>query len=67
MKENRKEHRQDFCYNKKEFSEEFCNVKKRMIQLSLLALGLTLTPVHAEVSGRALIKQYVTEPSTGTT
>lgn len=47
MKENRKEHRQDFCYNKKEFSEEFCNVKKRMIQLSLLALGLTLTPVHA--------------------
>lgn len=55
MKENRKEHRQDFCYNKKEFSEEFCNVKKRMIQLSLLALGLTLTPVHAEVSGRALI------------
>ncbi len=50
MKENRKEHRQDFCYNKKEFSEEFCNVKKRMFQLSLLLMFcLSLTPIQAEV------------------
>ncbi len=55
MKENRKEDHRKVCYNKKEFSEEFCYVKKGMIQLCLLALCLSLTPVFAEAPARDLI------------
>ena len=55
MKENRKEDHRKVCYNKKEFSEEFCYVKKGMIQLCLLALCLSMTPVFAEAPARDLI------------
>ena len=41
MKENRKEHRQDFCYNKKRI-QRGVSQREKYDSLSLLALSLTL-------------------------